>query len=220
MSFIVLKFSELQKIIYFFLFIAFIIFLLIQGINLLGWLKLSIIQSMTPSISLALIVLGFLLRSVTIQHERLANFIGKPIVHGLWKGLLISNYKNSEGHQIPPIEIYFYVKQTFLITTIKSFTSNQKSESVITALSQNKDTDTTTFLYTYKFYRTRNSENKVTFGSGDLSLTDNGEILTGIYWTNSNTCGEIVLNLIDRKCKNIDSFEMANFHFNQNIKVT
>ena len=181
MSFIVLKFSELQKIIFFFLFIAFIIFLLIQGINLLGWLKLSIIQSMTPSISLALIVLGFLLRSVTIQHERLANFIGKPIVHGLWKGLLISNYKNSEGHQIPPIEIYFYVKQTFLITTIKSFTSNQKSESVITALSQNKDTDTTTFLYTYKFYRTRNSENKVTFGSGDLNLTDKGKILTGIY---------------------------------------
>ena len=120
MSFIVLKFSELQKIIYFFLFIAFIIFLLIQGINLLGWLKLSIIQSITPSISLALIVLGFLLRSVTIQHERLARFIGKPIVHGLWKGSLISNYKNSEGQQIPPIEIYFYVKQTFLITTIKS----------------------------------------------------------------------------------------------------
>ncbi|NNP67942.1 hypothetical protein [Acinetobacter sp. Ac_5812] len=215
MSFIVLKFSELQKIIYFFLFIAFIIFLLIQGINLLGWLKLSIIQSITPSISLALIVLGFLLRSVTIQHERLANFIGKPIVHGLWKGSLISNYKNSEGYQIPPIEIYFYVKQTFLITTIKSFTSNQKSESVITALSQNKDTDTTTFLYTYKFYRTRNSENKVTFGSGDLNLTDNGKILTGIYWTNSNTCGEIVLNLIDRKCKNIDSFAMAQYHFSE-----
>lgn len=219
MSFIVLKFSELQKIIYFFLFIAFIIFLLVQGINLLGLLNLSIIQSITPSISLALILLGFLLRSVTIQHERLARFIGKPIVHGLWKGHLISNYKNSEGQQIPPIEIYFYVKQTFLITTIKSFTSNQKSESVITALSQNKDTETTSFLYTYKFYRTRNSENKVTFGSGDLSLTDNGKILTGIYWTNSNTCGEIVLNLIDRKCKSIDSFEMANLHFNKNIKV-
>lgn len=220
MSFIVLKFSELQKIINFFLIIAFIIFLLIQGINLSGWFKFSIIQSITPSISLALIILGFLLRSVTIQHERLARFIGKPIVHGLWKGYLISNFKNSEGQQIPPIEIYFYVKQTFLITTIKSFTSNQKSESVITALSQNKDTETTNFLYTYKFYRTRNRENRVTFGSGDLSLTDNGKILTGIYWTNSNTCGEIVLNLIDRKCENIDSFEMASFHFNKNVKVT
>lgn len=218
MSFIVLKFSELKKIIFFFLFIAFIVFLLIQGISLLGWLKLSIIQSITPSISSALIVLGFLLRSVTIQHERLARFIDKPIVHGLWKGHLISNYKNSEGQQIPPIEIYFYIKQTFLITTIKSFTSNQNSESVITALSQNKVTDTTNFIYTYKFYRTRNSENKVTLGSGDLRLTDNGKKLTGIYWTNANTRGEIVLNLIDRKCETIDSFDMAKDHCNQSVK--
>lgn len=218
MSFIVLKFSELKKIIFFFLFIALIVFFLIKGISLLVGVNISILQSITPSISVAFIILGFLLRSVTIQHERLAKFIDKPIVHGLWKGHLSSNYKNAEGQQIPPIEIYFYIKQTFLITTIKSFTSNLNSESIITALSQNKVMETTNFLYTYKFSRAINSENEVTLGSGDLKLIDNGKKLTGIYWTNANTRGKIELNLIDRKCENIDSFDMAQDHFTQSIK--
>ena len=42
-----------------------------------------------------------------------------------------------------------------------------------------------------------------------------GCYIIAIYWTNSNTCGEIVLNLIDRKCKNIDSFAMAQYHFSE-----
>lgn len=214
MSFAVLKFNELKKIIYAFLSIATIIFGLIQlGILFLD-VSLTTLQSITTSVSLAFFILGLLLRSFTIKHKRLAKFIEKPIVHGLWKGSLISNYE-VDGKQIAPIEIYFYIKQTFLITTIKSFTSNQSSESVITALSFNKDSETTDFYYIYKFYRNKNSENKVTFGSGHLRLSNNFETLEGIYWTSNRTQGEIELKLINRDCTNIDSYQVAKSHDSQ-----
>lgn len=208
MSFAVLKFNELKKIIYTFLTIAAIFFGLIQvGILLFG-ISLTTFQSLTTSVSISFLILGFLLRSFTIKNIGLAKFIEKPTIHGLWKGCLISNYK-VDGKQIPPIEIYFYIKQTFLITTIKSFTSDQTSESVITALSFNKDSDTTDFYYIYKFYRIKNSENKVTFGSGHLRLSDSFEKLEGIYWTNASTQGEVELSLINRDCVNVDSYQVA-----------
>ncbi|MGO3383302.1 MAG: hypothetical protein ACTIMQ_00880 [Acinetobacter guillouiae] len=94
-----------------------------------------------------------------------------------------------------------------------SLTSNQKSESVIAALSYDPAAEKIKFLYTYTLHRTKNSENKMTFGSGDLSLINNGNKLVGIYWTNENTRGEIELKLIDRECESIDSFDMACSHY-------
>ncbi|AJB49273.1 hypothetical protein RR32_14540 [Acinetobacter nosocomialis] len=208
MSFLVLKFNELTKIIYLFIILTGLILGLIQLINYLFGGNLGIVQSLTPSITASLFILGLLLRKVTIKHRLLTHIIGKPIIHGLWKGKLISNFE-IDGQKLPPIEIYFYIKQTFLITTIKSFTSSQSSESVITALSFNKDSETSDFIYIYRFYRTKNSENKVTFGSGNLRLTNDSQTLEGIYWTNANTCGEIELNLVDRNCANVDSYQMA-----------
>lgn len=208
MSFLVLKFKELTKIIYLFVVISGLIFGLIQFFNYLFSGSLTIFQSLTPSITLSLFILGFLLRKITIKHRLLTYIIGKPIIHGLWKGQLTSNYEIN-GQKLPPIEIYFFIKQTFLITTIKSYTSTQSSESIITALSHNNDTETSDFIYIYKFYRTKNSENKVTFGSGNLRLTNNSQTLEGIYWTNANTCGEIELNLIERDCDSVDSYQMA-----------
>ncbi|MCO9055346.1 hypothetical protein KNR01_19150, partial [Acinetobacter baumannii] len=118
----------------------------------------------------------------------------------------------NSAQKIPPIEIYFFIKQTFLITTIKSYTSHQASESIITALSHNKDSEISDFIYIYKFYRTKHSENKVTFGSGNLRLINQGQTLEGFYWTTANTCGEIELNLIERNCESIDSYQLAKQH--------
>ena len=72
--------------------------------------------------------------------------------------------------------------------------------------------ETSDFMYIYKYYRTKNSENKVTFGSGNLRLINNSQILEGIYWTNANTRGEIELKLVKRDCDNIDSYQMAKNH--------
>ncbi|MHA3060762.1 Cap15 family cyclic dinucleotide receptor domain-containing protein [Acinetobacter sp. ANC 4636] len=211
MNFIVLTFEELKKVIYIFLGIGIICFFILN-LPFLEKYNLSIIQMVSTSITISFFILGILLTSIIFKNKILSKIIGKPIVHGLWKGELQSNYQIG-GKQIPPIEIYFYIKQTFLFTTIKSFTSNQKSESVIAALSYDSTAEKIKFLYTYTLYRTKNSENKMTFGSGDLSLINNSNKLVGIYWTNENTRGEIELKLIDRDCNSIDSFEMACFHY-------
>lgn len=212
MNFIVLTFKELKKVIYLFLGIGFICFFILKFPFFLEKHNLSIIQMISTSITVSFFVLGILLSSIIFKYKVLSKIIGKPIVHGLWKGELKSNFQ-IDGKQIEPIEIYFYIKQTFLFTTIKSFTSNQKSESVITALSYDSTSEKIKFLYTYTLHRTKNSENKMTFGSGDLSLINNGNKLVGIYWTNENTRGEIELKLIDRDCDSIDSFEMACSHY-------
>lgn len=211
MNFIVLTFEELKKVIYIFLGIGFICFLVLKFPFFLEKHNLSVSQMISTSITISFFVLGILLTSIIFKYKFLSKIIGKPIVHGLWKGELQSNYQVN-GKQIDPIEIYFYIKQTFLFTNIKSFTSNQKSESIITALSYDPTAEKIKFLYTYTLHRTKNSENKMTFGSGDLSLINNGNKLVGIYWTNENTRGEIELNLIDRECKSVDSFEMASSH--------
>lgn len=211
MSFLVLKFNELTKIIYLFVGLTGVFIGLIQFVNWLVAGSLTLLQSLTPSITVSLFILGLLLRTVTIKHKFLSIIIGKPIIHGLWKGNLTSNFEVN-GQKIPPIEIYFFIKQTFLITTIKSYTSHQASESIITALSHNKDSETSDFIYIYKFYRTKHSENKVTFGSGNLRLINQGQTLEGFYWTTANTCGEIELNLIERNCESIDSYQLAKQH--------
>lgn len=212
MNFIVLTFEELKKVIYIFLGIGFVCFLVLNIPFLLEKHHLSTTQMISTSVTISFFILSILLTSIIFKNQFLSKIIGKPIVHGLWKGELQSNYQIN-GKQIDPIEIYFYIKQTFLFTTIKSFTSNQKSESVITALSYDPTTEKIKFIYTYTLHRTKNSENKMTFGSGDLSLINNGNKLIGIYWTNENTRGEIELKLIDRDCDSIDSFEMACSHY-------
>lgn len=212
MSFVVLKFNEMKNIIYFFLINILLISALITLIKWIFSFDLVSIQAIlatsTLSISLSFIVLSFLLRSVTIKHQRLSRFISKPLVHGLWKGQLVTNYQK-DGKPIPPIEIYFYIKQTFLTTTIKSFTEYQASETIITALSYDKNSESSDFFYMYKFYRTKNSENKVTYGSGRLNLINEDSTLEGIYWTNADTRGEIELTLINRDCISISSYKMA-----------
>ncbi|MDO3659210.1 hypothetical protein [Acinetobacter genomosp. 15BJ] len=93
MSFLVLKFNELTKIIYLFVALTGLFFGLIQLINYLCGGNLGVIQSLTPSITATLFILGLLLRKVTIKHRLLTHLIGKPIIHGLWKGKLISNFE-------------------------------------------------------------------------------------------------------------------------------
>ncbi len=208
MNFVVIKFNELIKIIYLFIGITAIIFGIMYGIDYAYERDTNILRAIPTSITISLIILGFLLRTLTIKHRFLTYIIGKPVIHGLWKGQLTSNFKIND-QPIPPIDIYFYIKQTFLITTIKSFTPSITSESVITALSYDEDSETTDFYYIYKFYRTKNNENKVTFGTGKLRLSNDNKTLEGNYWTSVHTCGDIELHLINSDCKSIDSYQMA-----------
>lgn len=65
MSFLVLKFNELTKIIYLFVGLTGVFIGLIQFVNWLVAGSLTLLQSLTPSITVSLFILGLLLRTVT-----------------------------------------------------------------------------------------------------------------------------------------------------------
>lgn len=219
MNFIVLQFNELKKIIWFFIglvaFSAGLIYVIQYALSIIGWIKISLSawQLLSFSITSSLLIIGVLLNNFRIKYFWLGNILSKPPINGLWKGRLISSYKKEiDDDPLPPIEIYFYIKQTYFAISIQSFTKNQRSESILATIYTNTFSSSTKFMYIYQLTRTKNSENKITLGSGELLITDNCSKMEGVYWTNSVTHGEIEMKLVDRKALSIDSFISAEVH--------
>ncbi len=216
-----MQFNELKKIIWFFIglvaFSAGLIYVIQYVLSTMDWIKisLSVWQVSSFSITSSLLVIGVLLNNFRIKYLWLGSILSKPPINGLWKGHLISSYKKEiDDDSLPPIEIYFYIKQTYFAISIQSFTENQRSESILATIYTNTFSSSTKFMYIYQLTRTKNSENKITLGSGELLITDNCSKMEGVYWTNSTTHGEIEMNLVDRKALSIDSFISAEAHVN------
>lgn len=165
-------------------------------------------QGVTAAITVTTILLGFLARS-TWCSPRLARWLSRPIVHGVWIGELRTDFKRPDGSNREPIRIAFVIRQTYLSLSIQSFTASQEGESKLEALVQNAKNESTRLCYTFELLRQYGGENKLTAGSGDLKLLEQGQRLKGHYWTNSPTQGELDLRLVCRDCDGIDSFEAA-----------
>ncbi|CAL62328.1 Hypothetical protein; putative membrane protein [Herminiimonas arsenicoxydans] len=165
-------------------------------------------QAATSSVTLTAIAFGFFARRKW-QSPLLAKWLGRPIIHGLWRGQLHTNYIGADGQSKPPIEIAFVIKQTYLTLSIESFTRGQEGESTVEALLQNSKTDTTKVCYIFELRRQYKGENKLTTGSGELKLLNKGTQLKGHYWTNSPTQGDLELQLITRDCDGVDCFDVA-----------
>lgn len=165
-------------------------------------------QAATSSISITAIAFGILARRKW-QSPRLAKWLGRPVVHGLWRGHLYTNYIGPDGQSKPSIEIAFVIKQTYLSLSIESFTRGQEGESKVEALLQNNKTDTTKVCYIFELRRQYKGENKLTMGAGELKLLNMGTRLKGHYWTNSPSQGDLELELITRDCFDIDCFDVA-----------
>jgi len=142
------------------------------------------------------------------RSPRIARWMRRPIVHGVWRGTLSSDFhqENKSPLQIP---IIFVIRQTYLTISIESFTKSQEGESKLEALIQNSRTEATRLCYVFELKRLYQGENKLTTGAGDLRLINNCMLLRGHYWTNSPTFGELQLELISRECAGVDCYEVA-----------
>lgn len=142
------------------------------------------------------------------RSPRIARWMRRPIVHGVWRGTLSSDYKQT-GKTPLEIPIIFVIRQTYLTISIESFTKFQEGESKLEALIQNGRTEATRLSYVFELRRQYQGENKLTTGAGDLRLINESKNLKGHYWTNSPTFGELQLELISRECEGVDCFEVA-----------
>lgn len=160
------------------------------------------------STALSVTTIGFGLFSKRKWNSpKLAKWLSRPIVHGVWFGTLHTNYQPANGLALPPIQIVFVIRQTYLALSVESYTKSQEGESRVEALMQNTKTNATRLTYIFELRRYYQGENKLTEGAGELRLLENGSRLKGHYWTNSPTQGEVDLQLASRDCEAIDCFE-------------
>lgn len=166
------------------------------------------IQAISGGVTIATVCFAVLARR-SWRWEFLAGVLNRPTVHGVWHGSIWTNHGTPADSSPRPIEIVLVIQQTYLALSIVSFTAAQEGESVIEAILRSAKTDATRLCYVYELRRRYQSENKLTLGSGELKLLENGKRLRGHYFTNSPTEGEIDLELLTRDCRGIDCFDAA-----------
>ncbi|MGY1490628.1 hypothetical protein ACW4YW_14565 [Methylobacillus pratensis] len=150
--------------------------------------------------------------------EWIANWTGRPIIHGVWFGSLLTNYGTSDDKPTEPIPIAFVIKQTFLGYSLLSYTENQDSRTLIESLLVDDQHDTAHIRYMYEFYIRKPNERKLTTGAAELKLIEGGKRLRGHYLTNSPTQGLADLTLVQRECKGIDTFVAAKNAYQERLQ--
>lgn len=165
-------------------------------------------KAFSTGIFLTTLILGFVAKRPWTS-DRLSKWLGRPSVHGIWAGELLTDWADAQGNTQPPIHIVFVIRQTFLFLSIQSFTKNQPAHSTFEFLSTDEKTTDTHLTYVFEMRRTAYKENKLTSGYGYLTLLDAGRVLAGDYWTNSPTQGRLRLEFVTKDCDGINSYESA-----------
>lgn len=168
-------------------------------------------RAFSPAVGGAMLLFGVFYK-VAWRWERLAKWMNRPIVHGIWKGELRSDFGFEDN---PPLvmPIYFVVRQTYLTLSVQSFTDKQDGESRLEALLKNSKTEATRLCYIFELRKLYPGANSLTSGAGDLRLLGSGRELKGTYWTNTPTHGELILKLVSRDFDGIESFDDAQNKF-------
>lgn len=170
-----------------------------------GW------RAFSPAVWGAILLFG-LFYKVAWRWEWLAKWMNRPIVHGIWKGELRSDFGLGDKSTLV-IPIYFVVRQTYLTLSVQSFTERQDGESRLEALLKNSKTEATRLCYVFELRKLYPGANSLTSGAGDLKLLGSGRELKGTYWTNTPTHGELILKLVSRDFNGIESFDDAQNKF-------
>lgn len=202
---------ELQRLLKVFCFLVAGVWAAYVGANMLLAAHPLDLVEIVRAFSMAVTVSGFafaLLYSASWKYERLGRWLKRPLVHGVWCGTLVSDYKAKEGVELH-IPIVFVIRQTYLSLSVQSYTPTQLGTSTLEALVQDARNGDTRLRYVFELTRLYKNENKVTKGAGELRLQNKASELRGFYWTSTPTHGELRLQLASRNCEEIDCFEAA-----------
>lgn len=163
----------------------------------------SLLTGLISGIGYAVAVCVFLLK-LPWTSKRLAQWTGRPLIHGVWFGKLTSSHQTRNN-----IPIAFVIRQTYLGYSIVSHTKLQDSETLVESLEVDDRTKIVRLRYIYQFQIMENNERKLTMGAGELKLLGEGCLLRGHYLTNSPTHGSAELQFVRRSVKGVDTFDAA-----------
>jgi len=164
-------------------------------------------KAFSLSLGMNLLLIG-LFAKLAWRWELLAQWMNRPIVHGVWKGELRSDFGSIDGNCLV-VPIFFVIRQTYLTLSIQSLTERQEGESRLEAILRSSKTDVTRLCYVFELRKVFSGAHSLTSGAGELKLAGDQLSLTGTYWTNTPTHGDIHLELVDRDCEGVVSYQDA-----------
>jgi len=146
--------------------------------------------------------------------------VKRPVIQGTWRAELHSNWKNATGANIPTVEGYVVIRQTFLNLSLRLLTKESSSHLVCTEIICSVDG-----LYCVSgVYRNEpryqdRGHSEIHYGAVWLQVIDTPtQMLEGHYWTDRNTAGE--MRLTDRQKKKFQDFKSAQAHYAQLAPTT
>lgn len=127
----------------------------------------------------------------------------RPDLQGTWSGVLRSSWIDpATGQTVPPILVYLAITQTFSTVAPRLLTAESSSESVAGSLTVARNATPAIVWSTYINTPGVLIQGRSRTHHGALRLEVHGapDRLTGTYWTDRSTAGEIVL---DRRTRSV-----------------
>lgn len=140
--------------------------------------------------------------------------IKRPKIYGTWRGTIQSNWRDRDTcEQIPPIECYTVIYQTFSKLSYRQMTAESSSKVIDGGIISDSD-------HVYQIgsvYRNEpilslRQQSPIHYGGQLLNIVGKpATSLQGHYWTDRNTAGQ--LELTERKKKIFHDFQSAKAAF-------
>ncbi|UEL27984.1 hypothetical protein [Pseudarthrobacter sp. L1SW] len=134
---------------------------------------------------------------------------GVPLcVRGTWKGTLESSWIDASGQKIAPKDAYLVVRQTYSVVHVTLLTNESKSESSLSGVTKTEGLSVLHYLFFNKPKMKHEAISRMHHGSTTLEVSGKpARRLTGRYWTDRDTRGELDFNAHNKKIA--DDFEEA-----------
>jgi len=143
-------------------------------------------------------------------------FVKRPVIDGIWKVEIRSNWKDPKtGTGIPPIDGFMVVRQTFSTLSMRLLTAESSSELVGTEIVCSADG----FYCVSGVYRNEprfqvRDRSAIHYGAVWLKIIDESKRkVLGHYWTDRESAGEIELS--DQRSKRFQTFQSAQTYYAQ-----
>jgi hypothetical protein len=170
------------------------------------------VSTVTTIVVLAVMVFELWLWKLPFLHDWL---VKRPVIDGTWKAELRSNWKDTDGIGIVPIEGYVVIRQSLQSLSIRLLTPESSSKLVGTEIVCSVDG-----LYCVSgVYRNEprfqvRERSPIHYGAVWLEVIEApSKMLKGHYWTDRNTAGELVLS--ERQGKTFQDFNSAHAYYAQ-----
>lgn len=129
-------------------------------------------------------------------------------LRGTWKGTLESSWIDPSGSTIAPKVVYLVVRQTATLVNVTLLSSESKSVSSLAGITTSDGSSSLHYMFFNKPKMKYDDISRMHHGSTTMDISGRpARRVTGRYWTDRDTRGELDLNAKHKKIA--DDFEQA-----------